>query len=632
VEINQIEKVLSNKNELISATNKCRGDILKMTTLAQSGHPGGSLSAIDILYSIYLVANIDPKNPYKPDRDRIVISNGHISPAVYSTLGNLGFFDIDEAIATFRLAGSIFEGHIERSIPGVEWTTGNLGQGLSAACGMAVAGRVKGIQYDIFVVMGDGEHQKGQISEARRFAVKYNLKNITVFIDYNKLQISGDISRVMPQNIKDEYIADGWVVLEIDGHNLDEILNTIKMSKNIDRPTMVLARTTMGKNVSFMENIADYHGKPLTEGQLDEALKELGIENNLQYYKDIRSKFVADVSKHTFYRDDLKIDIGMAKVYKTDASLDNRTAFGNAIIDIVQLNEDRIAVFDCDLASSVKTDKVEKEFPKNFFQSGIQEHHTATMAGAASVNGVVSVFADFGVFGVDETYNQQRLNDINHTNLKVVTTHVGIDVGEDGRTHQCLDYVGAMRNLYGFKVIVPADPNQTDKAVRFAVKEYGNFLIAMGRSKTPVLADEDGKPFYGENYKFEYGKGDILRDGSIPLITYGAMTPYALKVRELLSGKFDIAVLVFSTPFAPDMELLKRYSGKGVVFVYEDHNRFTGLGAILSQKICEEGAKVKVVTFGADYYPYSGKPADVLKLMGLDPSAVAHKIAENLSK
>ncbi|MGC8767936.1 transketolase family protein [Calditerrivibrio sp.] len=632
MEINKIEKILSNKKELISATNKCRGDILKMTTLAKSGHPGGSLSTIDMLYTLYLVADIDPKNPYKADRDRVVVSNGHISPAVYSTLGNLGFFDIDEAIATFRLAGSIFEGHIERSVPGVEWTTGNLGQGLSAACGMAVAGRVKQIDYDIFVIMGDGEHQKGQISEARRFAVKYNLKNITVFIDYNKLQISGDISRVMPQNIKDEYVADGWVVLEIDGHNFDEILNAIKMSKSIDRPTMVLARTTMGKNVSFMENIADYHGKPLTEVQLDEALKELGIENNLQYYKDIRSKFVADVSKHTFHRDDFNIDTGMSKIYNIDASLDNRTAFGNAITDIVQLNEDKIAVFDCDLASSVKTDKVEKEFPKNFFQSGIQEHHTATMAGAASVNGVVGVFADFGVFGVDETYNQQRLNDINHTNLKVVTTHVGIDVGEDGRTHQCLDYVGAMRNLYGFKVIVPADPNQTDKAVRFAVKEYGNFLIAMGRSKTPVLSDENGKPFYGENYKFEYGKGDILRDGAIPLITYGAMTPYALKVRELLSGKIDMAVLVFSTPLAPDMELLKRYSGKGVVFVYEDHNRYTGLGAILSQKLCEEGAGVKVVAFGADYYPYSGKPADVLKLMGLDPLSVSDKIVQNLSK
>jgi len=630
VRAEKLEKLYGLKDQLLNATNKCRGDILKMTTLAQSGHPGGSLSTIDMLYTLYSAADVDPKDPYNPLRDRIVISNGHISPAVYSTLGNLGFFDIDEAISTFRLAGSIFEGHIERSVPGIEWTTGNLGQGLSAACGMAVAGRVKGLDYDIFVIMGDGEHQKGQICEARRFAVKYNLNNITVLLDYNKLQISGDISKVMPQNIKDEYIADGWFVIDIDGHNIEEIVDALKRVKSIDRPCLIFAKTVMGKNVSFMENIADYHGKPLTEEQLDKALRELGLENNLGFYKDLRSKFSFDPSRHKFHKEVLNINIGIPKVYNTDVSLDNRSAFGNAILDIVQLNEDIVAVFDCDLASSVKTDKVEKEFPRNFFQSGIQEHHTATMAGAASVNGIVSVFADFGVFGVDETYNQQRLNDINHTNLKVVTTHVGIDVGEDGRTHQCLDYVGAMRNLYGFKVIVPADPNQTDKAIRFAMKEYGNFLIAMGRSKTPVIADENGKPFYGENYIFNYGKGDILRDGAIPLITYGAMTPYALKVRELLANKLDIAVIVFSTPIAPDIELLKRYKAQSV-FVYEDHNRFTGLGVILSQKVCEEGLHMRIYTFGAEHYPYSGKPSDVLKIMGLDPASVAVKIEKLMS-
>ncbi|MCA1928055.1 MAG: transketolase, partial [Calditerrivibrio sp.] len=300
------------------------------------------------------------------------------------------------------------------------------------------------------------------------------------------------------------------------------------------------------------------------------------------------------------------------------------------ITDIVQLNPKSVVVFDCDLASSVKTDKVEKEFPENFFQAGIQEHHTATMAGAASVNGVVSFFADFGVFGVDETYNQQRLNDINHSNVKVVTTHVGIDVGEDGRTHQCIDYVGAMRNFYGFKVIVPADPNQTDRAVRYAAKEYGNFLIAMGRSKTPVILKENGEPFYGDNYVFNYGKGDILRDGDYPIITYGSMTPYALKVRDILRDKINLAVIVMSSPLAPDLEILLKYLNKKLLFVYEDHNKYSGLGAILSQKFLENGIFAKIITYGVDQYPYSGKPADVLKLMGLDPETVADKILSSI--
>lgn len=626
MKLEKIDLCLSKKTELLKNINKCRGDILKMTTLANSGHPGGSLSTIDMLYTLYSVADIDPKDPYKSTRDRIVISNGHISPAVYSTLGGLGFFDIDEAISTFRLAGSIFEGHIERSVPGVEWTTGNLGQGLSAACGMAVAGRVQGLNYDIFVFMGDGEHQKGQISEARRFAVKYKLNNITVFLDYNRLQISGEISKVMPQNIKDEYIADGWVVIEIDGHNIDELLSAIKKAKDIDRPVIVIGRTVMGKGVSFMENIHDYHGKPLTEDQLVKALLELGLENDIDRYKDMRKRFIPDLSKHKFTKNNPHINIGIPKNYSSDASLDNRSSFGNAITEIVQLNPKSVLVFDCDLASSVKTDKVEKEFPENFFQSGIQEHHTATMAGAASVNGVVSFFADFGVFGVDETYNQQRLNDINHSNIKVVTTHVGIDVGEDGRTHQCIDYVGAMRNFYGFKVIVPADPNQTDRAVRYAAKEYGNFLIAMGRSKTPVILNEKGTPFYGDDYIFNYGKADVIRDGEYPLLTYGSMTPYALKVREILKGKIDLAVIVVSSPLDPDMEIVSKYLNKKLLFVYEDHNKYSGLGALLSQKFLENGIFARVITYGVDKYPYSGKPADVLKLMGLDPETVADKI------
>jgi len=250
------------------------------------------------------------------------------------------------------------------------------------------------------------------------------------------------------------------------------------------------------------------------------------------------------------------------------------------------------------------------------------------MAGSASVNGVVSFFADFGVFGVDETYNQQRLNDINHTNLKVITTHVGIDVGEDGRTHQCIDYVGAMRNLYNFKVIVPADPNQTDKALRYAAKQYGNFLIAMGRSKTPVLTDEQGKVFYGDGYEFEYGKGDILRDGEYPLVTYGSVTPYALKIREMLKDRINIAVIVMATPLKPDMSLVDRYLNKKVIFVYEDHNKYSGLGAILSQKLLEDGKCTRIVTFGVEDYPYSGKPIDVMSLMGIDPASVAEKIAK----
>lgn len=621
----------SQKIELINLSKTCRGDILKMTTIAASGHPGGSMSSIDMYLTVYKFANITPENVKSLDRDRVIVSHGHTSPGVYSALGRNGFFDIDEAIAYFRLAGSIYEGHIERSVNGVEWATGNLGQGLSAACGMAIAGKAQKKDFDIYVFMGDGEQQKGQISEARRFAVKYGLSNITAFVDYNKLQISGDISKVMPQNIKNEYIADGWIVFEIDGHNFEEIYGTIAKAKTVDRPVMILATTTMGKGVSFMENIHDYHGKALTNDQLQKALSEMEIENDIEKYRELRKKFRYDKSHHTTHRYQLNVPKYTSRVYTSDIKTDNRSAFGTALTDMVQLSKlsdqsTPIAVFDCDLAGSVKTDGVLKNFPENFIESGIQEHHTAVMAGAASVNGIIPVFADFGVFGVDETYNQQRLTDINDGNVKIVTTHVGIDVGEDGKTHQCIDYVGATKNIPGFKIIVPADPNQTDRAVKYAISNYGNFLVAMGRSKIPVVTKENGSEFFDEDYRFQYGKFDILRDGKYPLFTYGSMTLNALRVYELLKGSVDLAVINIATPNDFNIPDVQKYLESKVAFVYEDHLASTGFGSNLALKLMENGISLKIRIFGVKDYGYSGTPDEVLKIMNLDPETVANEI------
>ncbi len=178
--------------ELKARARRARGDILTMTTLAASGHPGGSMSSLEMYLTLYACARVFPGDPHNPDRDRIVISHGHTSPGAYSALAATGFFNREDVITGFRRAGSIFEGHVERTVPGIEWGTGNLGQGLSVGCAFALGARLKKKKYHTFVIMGDGEQQKGQISEARRFAAKYNLSNLTVLIDYNRLQISGD--------------------------------------------------------------------------------------------------------------------------------------------------------------------------------------------------------------------------------------------------------------------------------------------------------------------------------------------------------------------------------------------------------------------------------------------------------
>ncbi len=611
---------------------QARSAILHMTTLANSGHPGGSMSTIDYLLTLYKKINIDPKDPKDPKRDRVIVSNGHISPAVYSTLGLNGFFNIDDAISQFRLAGSIYEGHIETDVKGVELGTGNLGQGLSAATGFALGCRINKIENRIYVIMGDGENQKGQISEARRFAIKYKLNNITAFIDYNQLQISGDINKVMPNNIKANYLADGWEVIEINGHSFTEISEALDNADSIDKPVLILGNTIMGKGVSFMENKEKFHGSTLSEKDLSKALQELKAENKLDYYKKLRSQYTGQKINHIVNYD---IDINPGKCHIYDSKTDNRSAWGNALAEVAENNRNsktKIAVFDCDLAGSVKTNSFQKVMPENFIESGIMEHHVATAGGAMSMEGIQVFWAEFGVFGVDEVYNQLRLNDINEANFKVITTHVGLDVGEDGKTHQCIDYIGVMKNLYHFKVIVPADPNQTDRVTRYIASQPGNFLVAMGRSKLDIIQDDKNEIYFGEEYSFEYGKADIFREGNdAALFVTGTLAGNAVKISDKLKEEgINIKVVNFSCLSDIDIEAIKSSAKTGHIFTYEDHNVKSGLGNTIADKMLENGIFCKLTKFGVEDYAMSGKSSDVYKLCKLDVDSIADRIKSSL--
>lgn len=613
-----------------------RASILRMTAVAGSGHPGGSMSSIDLMLSVYAFANISPENYLDESRDRIVVSHGHVSPAVYTALALFGFHDLDEVIATFRLAGSRFEGHIERHLPGVEWTTGNLGQGLSAGCGFALASRLKKLDYQVFVLMSDAEQAKGQVAEARRFARKFGLNNLTVIVDYNHMQISGRVEEVMPVNIKENYLSDGWQVIEIDGHDYEQILDALERATSSDSPVCILAETVMGKGVSFMENNPEYHGRALNREEFEKAMAELGFDSDLSKWIEMRKSFRREqLENHLPHQEPFVVSRGNFFFYGVDEKTDNRTAAGKAILDIGRANIQRgvpVAVFDCDLAGSVKVSYFAEEFPDYFFEAGVSEHNTAATAGALSTQKVLTFLADFGVFGLDEVYNQQRLNDINATNLKVLITHCGIDVGEDGRTHHCLDYVGAWRNFFGFKVIVPADPNQTDRAVRYAASTHGNFVIATGRSLTPVITDEHGRPFFGEDYDFRYGEYNVLRKGNDALILcYGNTAFRAVAVHEMLKKEgIGVEVVNVPTPLEITGDLLEVVDRHKLVIVYEDHNIHTGLFAELSKKLVENGICKRVVARGVTNYAPSGKSDDLYALLGLDPASVAEEIKKNL--
>ncbi len=248
---------------------------------ASSGHPGGSLSIADVLTYLYFEEmNIDPKNPKWEDRDRFVLSKGHTSPALYAVLAHRGFFPVED-LTTFRQIDSYLQGHPDmKGTPGVDMTTGSLGLGISAACGMALSAKIRNKDYRVYTVIGDGESQEGQVWEASMFAAHYKLDNLVVYVDWNGLQIDGEIEKVMnPTPYKEKFEAFGFNVISIDAHNLEEIEAAYKAARECKgKPTAIIARSIKGKDVSYMENQAGWHGSAPNDEQYAQAVAELNAK------------------------------------------------------------------------------------------------------------------------------------------------------------------------------------------------------------------------------------------------------------------------------------------------------------------------------------------------------------------
>lgn len=255
-----------------------RCDIIDMICTAAAGHPGGSLSAADIVTALYFrVMRIDPENPDWPDRDRFILSKGHACPVWYAALAERGYFD-KAHLKTLRQMGSILQGHPDMNkTPGIDMTAGSLGHGLPAGLGMALSGKLQQKDYHVFVIIGDGESQEGSIWEASMAAPNFKLDNLTAILDYNHLQNDYSVDDIMPIHpVVDKWQAFGWNVIEIDGHNMAQVVDALEKAKaHKGAPTMIIANTVKGKGVSYMENVCEWHGKAPCQEEADQALKEL---------------------------------------------------------------------------------------------------------------------------------------------------------------------------------------------------------------------------------------------------------------------------------------------------------------------------------------------------------------------
>ncbi len=265
------------KKELEITALKVRIGIIEGVHSAKAGHPGGSLSCADILTYLYFKEmNIDPQNPKMDNRDRFVLSKGHAAPALYAALANRGFFEV-EKLNSLRQIGSILQGHPDmKNIPGVDMSTGSLGQGISCAVGMALSAKHFGDNYNVYTVLGDGEIEEGQVWEAAMFAANKGLSNLTAFVDFNNLQIDGTIEEVnSAYPIDKKFEAFNWHTITIDGHDFEQIENALAEAKTIDKPVCIIANTVKGKGVSFMENQVGWHGVAPNDEQYEQAITEL---------------------------------------------------------------------------------------------------------------------------------------------------------------------------------------------------------------------------------------------------------------------------------------------------------------------------------------------------------------------
>lgn len=266
---------------LAITANEIRKGVLTAVYSAASGHPGGSLGIAEIMALLYFkIMKVDPENPKDPERDRFVMSKGHCAPALYSTLAQRGFFPVDE-LCGFRQMNSRLEGHPDmKGVPGVDMSTGSLGQGICAANGMALAAKLDKKDYRVYAVLGDGELEEGQVWEAAMFAPHYKLDNLTAFVDFNGLQIDGDITKVMsPLPIDDKFRAFNWHVIVTDAHDIERLYEAVCEAKATKgRPTVIIAKSTKGKGVSYMENAAQWHGSAPNEEQYSLGIKEIDGE------------------------------------------------------------------------------------------------------------------------------------------------------------------------------------------------------------------------------------------------------------------------------------------------------------------------------------------------------------------
>jgi len=630
------------------------------THCAGSGHPGGTLSIMDIAAALYLeVMKHDPHNPDWQRRDRCIWSAGHKAPALYVALAAAGYCRMEDVITGLRKLDSPFEGHPHwLKLPGIEVSSGSLGQGLGFAVGQALDAKERNLGYTTYCILGDGEHDEGSVWEAIMAAGNFKLDNLVAIVDKNGLQIDGPTKEVMDIDpLGERYKAFNWYVITIDGHDMKQILDAFSQArKNKGKPTCIIAQTVKGKGVSFMENQVGWHGKA-TKGreQLNQALADIGAEEVTEAFVD---RMLA-LSEQKQKNNEVKVNDLLAKFsreywWNSEKQMKvemepTRFGFGRALDEIG--DDERLCTLHADISGSIRITDFEARHPERksrVYSLGIAEQNMVSVACGLARNGRIPIGGTYGVFASGRCWDQLRTTACySNLNIKMAGAHGGVSVGPDGATHQGLEEIALINILPNMHLAVPADSVETQKAAKAIILDVvGPGYIRYAREATPIVTTDDTP--------YEWGIANVIRyrgpkprfidafetvlstqyrneNENIAIIGCGPMVPEAMRAGYILKAEYGLETRIINmhTIKPLDRAVIKAaVKDIGVLITVEEHQT-GGFGSIIAAAACAEkdfNTPLKIDMIGVDdRFGQSAPPWQLLKKFGLTAEHIARR-------
>lgn len=607
-----------------------RIDSIRATTAAASGHPTSSMSAADLMAVLlckYL--HYDFNNPRNPNNDHLILSKGHASPLLYAMYKAAGAISDDELIS-LRKFGSRLQGHPVPVLPWVDVATGSLGQGLPIAVGIGLAGEyLDKLSYHTWVLLGDSEMAEGSVWEAFEHAFHYKLPNLIAIIDVNRLGQRGQTMLGWKTQVYcDRARAFGWNVISIDGHNLTEIDEAFQQAvDNVDYPTVIVARTIKGKGVASIEDASGWHGKALPDEDAKNAIAELGGDRHI-IIKVEKPEEQAETTSNT------NPQALQLPIYKEGDKVATCKAYGDALKALGASRPDVVAL-DGEVSNSTYTEEFAEAYPNRYFEMYIAEQQMIAAAVGLQVRQYKPFASSFAAF-LSRGYDFIRMAAISRANIKLMGSHAGISIGEDGPSQMALEDLASLRAVWNSTILYPCDGNQTAKLVAEMADREGIVYLRTTRMKTPVI--------YSPDEEFPIGGSKVIRSSDqdqVTVIGAGVTLSEALKAYDQLKNEgITVRVIDLYSVKPIDSETLSQAASdtKGNLVVVEDHWTEGGLGAaVLEAFTGVEGApsyigpKLRVIHLAVRQMPSSGKPEELLHAAKIDADAIA-EAAKSLLK